>query len=331
MRYVRLMMAGGALCVLALLVLGSGPPALARPLRAPLTTSPGLLISEVHAPVGSTPAQQWFELFNQRTGSVYPLNGLMVGNSAISVTLQTPLVLTGGTYLLFAFDAGAVRAQYNLPASRAIVEVPEPLKSQGLNPAADALMLATPDGSLIIDEVNWGPANPAWTNYNAGLWNTGLAPLDNPRYSWGRTFPPGAPTDTDTGDGQDWTIHKTLSLGTTIPPPRQNQELFLGLVSNWVGVISGILLWAAFIIVGVIAYRFERLRETRTYWQLLLLAPSGILFYTYIVAQGFASGRAALTDDEKWLSFPILAASAVACLLAVAVFQNVARSLLEGE
>jgi hypothetical protein len=38
-----------------------------------------------------------------------------------------------------------------------------------------------------------------------------------------------------------------------------------------------------------------------------------------------------LTDDQKWLSFPILAASAVACLLAVAIFQNVARGLLEGD
>jgi hypothetical protein len=329
------LMRAGTGVILALLVWGSGLPlAAAAPGAAPPARSPGLLISEVYAPVGSTADAQWFELFNMRPAAAgaYPLNGLILGTGVMSVTLQTTRVLTGGTYLLFAFNPDRVRADRRLPATRPIVEVPEPLKGQGLNPAADLLALYTPDGSMVIDAVNWGPPNDSWPNFSAVAQEpVNLPRLETPAYSWGRTWPPGAPTDTDSGDGADWTLHKTLSPGGGVPPTPQNSEFFLGRFTDWVGVLSGILLWAAFIIVGIIAYRFERLRETRTYWQLLLLAPSGILFYTYIVAQGFASGRAALTDDEKWLGFPILAASAVACLLAVAVFQNVARSLLEGE
>jgi hypothetical protein len=293
-----------------------------------------LLISEVYAPVGSAADAQWFELFNMRPAAAgaYPLNGLILGTGVLSVTLQTTEVLTGGRYVLFAFNPDSVRAALRLPANRTIIEVPEPLKGQGLNPAADVLTLYTPDGSLVIDSVNWGLPNDSWPNFAAVVQEpVNLPRLENPAYSWGRTWPPGAPTDTDRGDGVDWTRHKTLSPGVAVGPPPPFTGPFLGAFTDWIGVVSSVLLWAAFIIVGIIAYRFERLRETRTYWQLLLLAPSGILFYAIVVFIGFNQTPPVLTDEQKWLGFPILAASAVACLLAVAVFQNVARSLLEGE
>jgi hypothetical protein len=332
MRHLRLITAAGASLVLALLLLGSGLPTRAAPTAAPLARSQGLLISEVYAPVGSSPAQQWFELYNMRTGAgeVYPLNGLILGTGTVSVTLQSTAVISPNSYLLVAFDAEGVRTNYKLPATRNIVEVPEPLKSLGLNPAADALILYSPH-HMMIDEISWGQPNASWPNYNAGLRTANLPRLADRANSWGRTWPPGAPRDTDTGDGGDWTLHTTLTLGIQVIAPPQNGQGFLGGFTDWVGVISGLLLWAAFIIVGVIAYRFERLRETRTYWQLLLLAPSGILFYAIIVYIGFNQFPPVLTDEQKWLGFPILAASAVARLLAVAVFQHVARSLLEGE
>jgi hypothetical protein len=330
------MIVGGALLALAWMVWGAGGAGVAA---APLARSPGLVINEVYAPAGSTPDQQWFELHNINPAASYPLNGLILGTSTVSVTLETTRTLgqnLGGlpgatSFVLVAFSAEGVRAHF--PGLTApLLEVPA---LGGLNPDADALILYTPAG-IVIDQVNWGTPQPDWPNYNSALWNPGLRPIQlqpgSPPRSWGRTAPPGGDRDTDTGDGGDWTIHQTLSPGSRVAPPPQSRAFFLGPLTDWVfGVASGVLLWAVFILIGIIAYRFERLRETRTYWQLLLLAPSGILFYTYIVAQGFASGRAALTDSEKWLSFPILAASAVACLLAVAVFQNVARGLLEGE
>jgi hypothetical protein len=324
----------GAILALAWLL---GSPGSGGVAAAPLARSPGLVISEVYAPRGSTPDQQWFELHNINPAVSYPLNGLILGTSTISVTLETTRTLgqnLGGlpgatSFVLVAFNADGVRASFPglIGATVPLLEVPA---LGGLNPEADALTLYTRDG-LIIDQVNWGTPQPDWPNYNRAMWNPGLPPLpaSTPPRSWGRTDPPGGDRDTDTGG--DWTIHHTLSPGRRVAPPAANNEFYLGWLTNWIGVISGVLVWGVFVLIGVIAYRFERLRETRTYWQLLLLAPSGILFYTIIVAIGFASGRAALTDSEKWLSFPILAASAVACLLAVAVFQNVARGLLEGE
>jgi hypothetical protein len=336
MRRLPGMIGGGALLAFAWMLWSLGGTGVAA---APLARSPGLVINEVYAPLGSTPDQQWFELHNINPAASYPLNGLILGTGTVSVTLETTRTLgqnLGGlpgatSFVLVVFSADGVRAHNPglIAPTIPILEVPA---LGGLNPEADALILYTPDG-LVIDQVNWGTPQPDWPNYNSALWNPGLTPLQmsTPARSWGRTAPPGGDRDNDTGDGGDWTVHQTLSPGRRVAPPPQNSEFYLGGMTNWIGVISGLLVWAVFILIGIIAYRFERLRETRTYWQLLLLAPSGILFYTYIVAQGFASGRAALTDSEKWLSFPILAASAVACLLAVAVFQNVARGLLEGE
>ncbi len=332
MRRLPGLIGGGMILILAAILWGAASGVAA----APLARSPGLVISEVYAPVGSTPDKQWFELHNIRTDATYPLNNLILGTSAVSVTLQTTMTLGPNlpgppgvaSYVLVAFSAEGVRANNpgRISATQRILEMPA---LGGLNPQADALLLYTHDG-MLIDQVNWGTPQPDWPNYSA-LWNPGLTPVTDPTRSWGRTAPPGGDRDTDTGDGGDWTIHETLSPGSRVAPPPASGEFYLGGLSNWIGVISGLLLWGVFILIGVIAYRFERLRERRTYWQLLLLAPSGILFYTYIVAQGFASGRAALSDSEKWLSFPILAASAVACAVAVAVFQNVARGLLEGE
>jgi hypothetical protein len=327
----------GTILALAWLLGGTGSGGVAA---APPARSPGLVISEVYAPRGSAPEWQWFELHNMRTDASYPLDGLILGTSSVSVTLQTTMTLGPNlpgppgvaSYRLVAFNANGVRAHFGalVAPTTPILEVPT---LGGLNPEADALLLYTRDG-MLIDQVNWGTPQPGWPNYNAAMWNPGLAVLEEsaPPRSWGRTMPGGiGDRDTDTGATGDWSIHQSLSLGRRVGPPPQNRSPFLGTMTDWIGVISGFLLWAVFILIGVIAYRFERLRETRTYWQLLLLAPSGILFYTIIVAIGFAQLPPVLTDDQKWLSFPILAASAVACLLAVAIFQNVARGLLEGD
>jgi len=328
---------GGAILALAWLL---GSPGGGGVAAAPLARSPGLVISEVYAPRGSAPEWQWFELHNIRTDASYPLDGLILGTSTVSVTLQTTMTLGPNlpgppgvaSYRLVAFNAAGVRNHFGalVAATTPILEVPA---LGGLNPEADALLLYTRDG-MLIDQVNWGTPQPGWPNYRPEMWNPGLAPLPagTTLRSWGRTMPGGiGDRDTDTGANGDWSIHDTLSLGPDNAWGRVPPLDVLGSMTDWIGVISGFLLWGVFILIGVIAYRFERLRETRTYWQLLLLAPSGILFYTIIVAIGFAQLPPVLTDEQKWLSFPILAASAVACLLAVAIFQNVARGLLEGD
>jgi hypothetical protein len=295
--------------------------------------SPSLVFSEVYAPANSEPSTQWFEIHNTNQKAQIPLNGLILATARNQVTLSTTQVITGGGYTLFVFAPDAITNGNILPAppkTAQVIAVPE---LGGLDPNADALILSPPipgTGNLVIDEVNWGTPDQNWVNYNPdSLWKSGLDTLepqaDGKIRTWGRT-----PADHDTDSPSDWTLHETASPGGRVPPPA-GQTVFLNEWTNIAGGLSSLLLWLAFLIIAIIAYRFERLRDTRTYWQLLLLAPSGILFYTVIVIIGFGHPGAALTNDEKWLSFPVLAISAVFCLIAVGIFRSVARSLLEGE
>jgi hypothetical protein len=330
----RIALAGSLAAVLLVLGLLLLPrPALAAPV--PSQGSPSLVFSEFYAPQDSDEHTQWFEIHNIQPTFSYPLDGLVIATSGRRVTLHTPLVISGtqaggtGSYVLFVFSTDAVPRGY-VPAvpGAHVIAVPDLGK---LNPAADALILYTPDGSLVINQVNWGTPDSTWLNYNNDLWNPGLLPIDPtkcPTCTWGRT-----PGDHNTNlprppDG-DWTQHAIPTPGGAVGPPPQ--PAFLGGYTDWAGAISSLLLWAAFIIIAVIAYRFERLRDTRTYWQLLLLAPSGLLFYTAVVIIGFGQRGGSLTNDQKWLSFPVLAISALFCLIALGVFRNVSRTLLEVE
>ncbi len=302
------------------------PAAAARPASL---GSPSLVFSEVYAPLGSSAQAQWFEIHNLQTTISYPLDGLVIATGERQVTLHSPAAILPNGYVLFVLTADAVSRGGVVPLPRAtVIPVPD---LQSLNPEADALIMKTPDGSLVIDALNWGTPDPNWLNYDKTLlWNPGLPPLDGTTCggcTWGRT-----PADRDSNlarppDG-DWTLHATPSPGGAVAPPVQ--PAFLGRWTDVAGALGSLLLWLAFVIIAIIAYRFERLRDTRTYWQLLLLAPSGLLFYTVVVILGF-SQAGGLSDFQKWLSFPVLAISALFCLLAVGVFRNVARTLLEGE
>ncbi|HMA34357.1 MAG TPA: hypothetical protein VKY74_07715 [Chloroflexia bacterium] len=315
------------------LVILAPPRAAAAP--AATAGSPSLVFSEIYAPVGGDPQGQWFEIHNTQAQLNYPLNGLILATSKTQLTLHSSVVISGETvftsptpsYVLFVLSPTAVSGGYVQPVRGAtIIPVPQ---LGALDPQHDALLLYTPDKSLVIDQVNWGPPDQDrnnWPNYNDQMWNPGLDPLTSPSHSWGRT-----PADQDTNQGHpgDWTLHETLSPGGKVPPlPARG---FLDAPTNLAGGLSSLLLWAAFIIIAIIAYRFERLRDTRTYWQLLLAAPSGLLFYTIVVIVGFSQPGGALTNDQKWLSFPVLLLSAIFCLLAVGIFRNVARGLLEGD
>jgi len=311
---------------LAILV-GAPRGAAAAPLAGP--GSPSLVFSEVYAPLGGDPGSQWFEIHNVQSAVSYPLNNLILATSGKQMTLHSDVLIPGGGYVLCLLAPDAISRGLIVPSRGAtVVPVPE---LGSLSPQADALILYTPDKTIAIDQVNWGKPDPGWLNYNADMWDPGLPPLDpssgNRARTWGRT-----PAERDTNLGAapagDWTLHEVATPGGRVGPPAQSD--FLGPWTDWAGGLSSLLLWAAFVIIAIIAYRFERLRDRRTYWQLLLLAPSGLLFYTAIVISGF-SQQGGLNSEQKWLAFPVLALSALFCLLAVGIFRNVARALLQGE
>jgi hypothetical protein len=320
------LLVGLAAVLLMAVVLAPAPVAAAPPAVA---GSPSLVFSEVYAPPDSDPAGQWFEIHNTQPTIRYPLNGLILATGQRRLTLETTQVITGGGYTLFVFSPDAVSRQLVRPARNAqVLAVPD---LGNLNPVSDALILYSPDGQ-VIDQVNWGMPDPAWPNYDPDMWNPGLdmtvLATGNKDRTWGRT-----PADQDTNQARppngDWTIHEVASPGGRVPPISPTP--FLNEWTNVAGALGSLLLWAAFVIIAIIAYRFQRLRDTNTYWQLLLLAPSGLLFYTIIVIIGFSQPGAALTNEQKWLSFPVLALSALFCLIAVGIFRRVARTLLEGD
>src|SRR5262249_47428452 len=150
-------------------------------------------------------------------------------HTSLMIDVAQPTSLTA-SYVLFVFAPDAIAHGYvsAVPGAR-VIPVPELV---GLNPQADALMLYTPDGYLIINQVNWGTPDKTWLNYNSNLWNPGLAPLDPatcPACTWGRT-----PADHNTGlprpPAGDWTQHSIPSAGGTIPGARPTD--FLGADTN---------------------------------------------------------------------------------------------------
>ncbi|MGQ9464090.1 MAG: hypothetical protein ACUVQ3_00525 [bacterium] len=56
----------------------------------------------------------------------------------------------------------------------------------------------------------------------------------------------------------------------------------LAIIPNYVLVVGAILLWLAFIFLGVIARRYEIVLGEKTNWQFMVIAPTGILLFALI-------------------------------------------------
>jgi hypothetical protein len=56
----------------------------------------------------------------------------------------------------------------------------------------------------------------------------------------------------------------------------------LVVIPNYLLVLGAILLWLAFIVLGIIARRYEIVLGERTNWQFMIFAPTGILIFAVI-------------------------------------------------
>jgi hypothetical protein len=56
----------------------------------------------------------------------------------------------------------------------------------------------------------------------------------------------------------------------------------LAVIPNYLLVLGAILLWLAFIVLGIIARRYEIVLGERTNWQFMVFAPTGILIFAII-------------------------------------------------
>ncbi|HEC78224.1 MAG TPA: hypothetical protein ENI34_03665 [candidate division WOR-3 bacterium] len=56
----------------------------------------------------------------------------------------------------------------------------------------------------------------------------------------------------------------------------------LAVIPNYLLVLGAVLLWLAFIVLGIIARRYEIVLGERTNWQFMIFAPTGILLFALI-------------------------------------------------
>jgi hypothetical protein len=187
-----------------------------------------------------------------------------------------------------------------------------------------------------VDWLNWG--SPSGTPDKVKqLWNK---PAIAPGAPWILNADTGAviadhslerrPVGMDRDIPADFIRQPFPSPGTVYEP---NATPFAqGLFIDWTNVASlagGILLWVAFIYVALIARRFEALTQQRTFWQAMLVAPSGILFYIVVQSYGFRL-RGSMTVPEQWWGFVVLFVSALLCTALVFLFRQRAKRILEG-
>jgi hypothetical protein len=62
--------------------------------------------------------------------------------------------------------------------------------------------------------------------------------------------------------------------------PAQYQTLVV--IPNYLLVLGALLLWLAFIVLGIIARRYEIVLAEKTRWQFMIFAPTGILLFAII-------------------------------------------------
>ncbi len=269
---------------------------------------------------------QWFELYN-RTGDWQVLEGWSVEMAAGSLLPLPRLVLPPYGYAVVAASETSFRADH--PDFPGLVVFPAtwPGLGQGF------LVLRNVQGE-VVDAVNWQKVEtpPA----EVKLWD---APVIGPAAPWILDAKRNIladhslerrPVGIDRDLPADF-IRQPFPSPGTVHEPSATWPAHL-LLTDWTNVASvaaGVLLWIAFIYVALIARRFETLTRQRTFWQAMLFAPSGILFYVIVQSIGFRT-RGSMTVDEQWWSFVILFVSALLCVALVFLFRQRARKILEG-
>jgi hypothetical protein len=95
--------------------------------------------------------------------------------------------------------------------------------------------------------------------------------------------------------------------------------------SYLVSIFGSILLWISYAIFGLIARRYRQVFGHTTYSTLLILAPSGLLFYTlYLILKATpVLDTPSVSRAAEWLAYFALLGSGAFCLLGVARFSSV--------
>jgi hypothetical protein len=94
-------------------------------------------------------------------------------------------------------------------------------------------------------------------------------------------------------------------------------------------IVGGLLIWVGFALAGLISRKHEISSGQGTNWQLMVLAPSGILLCT--IWQGAAYLlRGDLTVTEHWMYYALVIPSALLCVREARSFRRLALQISRG-
>ena len=107
--------------------------------------------------------------------------------------------------------------------------------------------------------------------------------------------------------------------------PSKYQQLVV--IPNYLLVLGAILLWFAFIVLGIIARRYEIVLGERTNWQFMVFAPTGILLFAIIqlVYCGIQGKMMLPKGGINYLAYGLFMFSGILSLVANSRFYKVTK------
>ena len=260
-----------------------------------------LVINEAFVNPAKPGTGGWIELYN-------------TSDAPIAVDGWTISTLSGTVETL----SGSVAPQQYL-----VVKTPSAWSAAG-----DAVLLQDA-GRKLIDDLHWG-----------------TPPAKSPLAAWAQTAarPPAAdaslvrnPQGFDSDTSKDWLAARPTPNRQS--PASLNRGMYRMLfdVTNYVSLIAGFLLWGSFILIGLIAKRFEMLTGQRSFWSAMIIAPIGIVIYNGVQSYAFftagkmtecKTGLGFAACQQGWAFVPLFI-SAVAMAYVVYHFYGIARRILE--
>lgn len=267
-------------------------------IRTPVDTP--LVINEI-AVLPQPGAEAWVELYN---------------NS------DEPIAIDGWRLSTASGDVQTLQGNV-APRTLHVVKVPS-----AWNDTSDAVILYGIDGNQ-IDEIHWGKAPEqsriiGWEKSAVAAPKAGGALVRNPQ-------------GVDSNTNKDWIATRPSPNSQSPASLSSGTYRILFDITNYVSLIAGFLLWGAFILIGLIARRFEMLTGQRSFWSAMTIAPIGIVVYNIIQSYAFfTAGK--MTECKTGLGFSVcqqgwaftaLFVSALGMAYVVYRFYGIARRILE--
>ncbi len=83
----------------------------------------------------------------------------------------------------------------------------------------------------------------------------------------------------------------------------QSQRFWFIFMHNLFFITGAIFLWGTFIFLALIARRYEIVFHKQTRWQVMLIAPSGILIYVVLCAVAYSMAQVMMSTTQRWIAY----------------------------